>query len=127
MIRRPPRSKRTDTLFPYTTLFRSEAEDVAAEHLHAMAEIDPAEHPGRHAHGDDDAGGAAIQQPFGSPVGAIGKGGAGAQRLLEEAFQQGGHGAEPEREADDEMAGATDRRLRWEERRVGKEWGEKGR
>src|SRR3546814_19683997 len=24
MIRRPPRSKRTDTLFPYTTLFRSE-------------------------------------------------------------------------------------------------------
>src|SRR3546814_8491071 len=27
MIRRPPRSTRTDTLFPYTTLFRS-AEDV---------------------------------------------------------------------------------------------------
>src|SRR3546814_17381055 len=24
MIRRPPRSKRTDTLFPYTTLFRSD-------------------------------------------------------------------------------------------------------
>src|SRR3546814_5071110 len=24
MIRRPPRSTRTDTLFPYTTLFRSE-------------------------------------------------------------------------------------------------------
>src|SRR3546814_8565970 len=24
MYRRPPRSKRTDTLFPYTTLFRSE-------------------------------------------------------------------------------------------------------
>src|SRR3546814_5340954 len=32
MIRRPPRSTRTDTLFPYTTLFRSEelAEGVAA-------------------------------------------------------------------------------------------------
>src|SRR3546814_13372976 len=30
MIRRPPRSTRTDTLFPYTTLFRSRA---AAEHL----------------------------------------------------------------------------------------------
>src|SRR3546814_13448816 len=28
MIRRPPRSTRTDTLFPYTTLFRS-AEDSA--------------------------------------------------------------------------------------------------
>src|SRR3546814_5032633 len=26
MIRRPPRSTRTDTLFPYTTLFRSERE-----------------------------------------------------------------------------------------------------
>src|SRR3546814_298208 len=32
MIRRPPRSTRTDTLFPYTTLFRSQAdkEDVAS-------------------------------------------------------------------------------------------------
>src|SRR3546814_16344505 len=27
MIRRPPRSTRTDTLFPYTTLFRSEPVD----------------------------------------------------------------------------------------------------
>src|SRR3546814_18906621 len=29
MIRRPPRSTRTDTLFPYTTLFRSLASIVA--------------------------------------------------------------------------------------------------
>src|SRR3546814_7490376 len=29
MIRRPPRSTRTDTLFPYTTLFRSDIEDLA--------------------------------------------------------------------------------------------------
>src|SRR3546814_4448444 len=29
MIRRPPRSTRTDTLFPYTTLFRSGAEGGA--------------------------------------------------------------------------------------------------
>src|SRR3546814_13866321 len=28
MIRRPPRSTRTDTLFPYTTLFRSEHGDA---------------------------------------------------------------------------------------------------
>src|SRR3546814_8284523 len=28
MIRRPPRSTRTDTLFPYTTLFRSEGTPV---------------------------------------------------------------------------------------------------
>src|SRR3546814_3986202 len=33
MIRRPPRSNRTDTLFPYTTLFRS---DVAARTRHAL-------------------------------------------------------------------------------------------
>src|SRR3546814_19846114 len=33
MIRRPPRSTRTDTLFPYTTLFRSRR---AALHRHAV-------------------------------------------------------------------------------------------
>src|SRR3546814_10834177 len=37
MIRRPPRSTRTDTLFPYTTLFRSELVaaglDLAADAL----------------------------------------------------------------------------------------------
>src|SRR3546814_14482918 len=32
MIRRPPRSTRTDTLFPYTTLFRSSATFAAAEY-----------------------------------------------------------------------------------------------
>src|SRR3546814_8119007 len=31
MIRRPPRSTRTDTLFPYTTLFRSLVGDVLIE------------------------------------------------------------------------------------------------
>src|SRR3546814_19308052 len=30
MIRRPPRSTRTDTLFPYTTLFRSPSAGIAA-------------------------------------------------------------------------------------------------
>src|SRR3546814_4802213 len=30
MIRRPPRSTRTDTLFPYTTLFRSSRRDNAS-------------------------------------------------------------------------------------------------
>src|SRR3546814_12252319 len=28
MIRRPPRSTRTDTLFPYTTLFRSQSDSL---------------------------------------------------------------------------------------------------
>src|SRR3546814_7726483 len=34
MIRRPPRSTRTDTLFPYTTLFRSGLGDLAFDRLH---------------------------------------------------------------------------------------------
>src|SRR3546814_10787094 len=34
MIRRPPRSTRTDTLFPYTTLFRSELARLADEIAH---------------------------------------------------------------------------------------------
>src|SRR3546814_20177499 len=37
MIRRPPRSTRTDTLFPYTTLFRSVAAIEAVQRL-ALAE-----------------------------------------------------------------------------------------
>src|SRR3546814_5316456 len=32
MIRRPPKSTRTDTLFPYTTLFRSEEADSDDRH-----------------------------------------------------------------------------------------------
>src|SRR3546814_19336179 len=35
MKRRPPRSTRTDTLFPYTTLFRSLAARLALRHGHA--------------------------------------------------------------------------------------------
>src|SRR3546814_5716548 len=38
MIRRPPRSTRTDTLFPYTTLFRSVRGDMPAERLDNIAE-----------------------------------------------------------------------------------------
>src|SRR3546814_6240861 len=39
MIRLPPRSKRTDTLFPYTTLFRSVSE-LRALARHQQAHID---------------------------------------------------------------------------------------
>src|SRR3546814_5256308 len=41
MIRRPPRSTRTDTLFPYTTLFRSpaNARRVGLRHLLAKDEL----------------------------------------------------------------------------------------
>src|SRR3546814_1084283 len=61
MIRRPPRSTRTYTLFPYTTLFRSlEEEGVAArdrraEHPHRdhrgeVERRDPGDHADRLAH-----------------------------------------------------------------------------
>src|SRR3546814_1412176 len=57
MIRRPPRSTRTDTLFPYTTLFRSglqRLEHVApAQRLHRHAEP--------RAHFRREAGGAEAQ------------------------------------------------------------------
>src|SRR3546814_2217071 len=36
MIRRPPRSTRTDTLFPYPTLFRSQVLIVIGEHRNAV-------------------------------------------------------------------------------------------
>src|SRR3546814_19914477 len=41
MIRRPPRSTRTDTLFPYTTLFRSIGRHVARDPDHAVAMGEP--------------------------------------------------------------------------------------
>src|SRR3546814_5816890 len=34
MIRRPPTTTRTDTLFPYTTLFRSVLDDIGIDTLH---------------------------------------------------------------------------------------------
>src|SRR3546814_11502984 len=39
MIRRPPRSTRTDTLFPYTTLFRSEGIGQLAAMLLRQVEV----------------------------------------------------------------------------------------
>src|SRR3546814_14570278 len=40
MIRRPPRSTRTDTLFPYTTLFRSLAQALDRRLQHEGRAID---------------------------------------------------------------------------------------
>src|SRR3546814_12309934 len=41
MIRRPPRSTRTDTLFPYTTLFRSVSPMISRRELLAAGAILP--------------------------------------------------------------------------------------
>src|SRR3546814_9964941 len=46
MIRRPPRSTRTDTLFPYTTLFRSQ---LRAHADHASGAVQVQKH-GVHTH-----------------------------------------------------------------------------
>src|SRR3546814_8180736 len=50
MIRRPPRSTRTDTLFPYTTLFRSPLEESGR--LDAQAGLDLGKQAGVDAEGD---------------------------------------------------------------------------
>src|SRR3546814_3907224 len=42
MIRRPPRSTRTDTLFPYTTLSRSNKAFTAAQGSRVYVEVAPA-------------------------------------------------------------------------------------
>src|SRR3546814_18005894 len=48
MIRRPPRSTRTDTLFPYTTLFRSQRQRPAhAVERETLPELGHEQHPQR--------------------------------------------------------------------------------
>src|SRR3546814_12632101 len=58
MIRRPPRSTRTDTLFPYTTLFRSELLRApgglaARQALHVLHEVAETVHDAPPAGFDD--------------------------------------------------------------------------
>src|SRR3546814_18968665 len=62
MIRRPPRSTRTDTLFPYTTLFRSLFLSNRA-HSH----VDPAPAKGK-CEGEDWGGAVAISHLLPAPV-----------------------------------------------------------
>src|SRR3546814_13972199 len=38
MVRRPPKSTRTDPLFPYTALFRAEGVDPSPDHLDGLVE-----------------------------------------------------------------------------------------
>src|SRR3546814_2308800 len=66
MIRRPPRSTRTDTLFPYTTLFRSVERDGLAAIDDWVEPLAAVHHPvtdRRHAARDE--GGGAGEQPDG--------------------------------------------------------------
>src|SRR3546814_14212851 len=66
MIRRPPISTRTDTLFPYTTLFRSAREELRQPHYdprqererlpHRIELLDHLGHDEHHQRGDDQDG-----------------------------------------------------------------------
>src|SRR3546814_967610 len=71
MIRRPPRSTRTDTLFPYTTLFRSGrgiAHPLAVAAIHADDVIDDAPDHGRAAEVAELLGGGVDEQHHSAPV-----------------------------------------------------------
>src|SRR3546814_10034112 len=111
MMRRPPRSTRTDTLFPYTTLFRSLLDeqllaDVAAKlrlgHIDLAQEpfepglIETARHAGEDRQVGDAAGGEAVADPEGESVRLLLKRFALADRvqhLVEPAqFDEGGNG-----------------------------------
>src|SRR3546814_2348132 len=102
MIRPPPRSTRTDTLFPYTTLFRSQvaaqlrlADAVLAQEIleHRLVEL------ARHAGESGQVGDAAVDQPLADAETQLGRelveGGA-LDELVEHQveparFDEGGH------------------------------------
>src|SRR3546814_12707470 len=73
MIRRPPRSTRTDTLFPYTTLFRSTpAEARRRSRRRSRATREPRKEGSRDGHDlgsrrSDDICGSAIARPCNPP------------------------------------------------------------
>src|SRR3546814_11797358 len=62
MIRRPPRSTRTDTLFPYTTLFRSK-NILVADGGHVLSERFSQYVLKGQASGDDEVNGRAASAP----------------------------------------------------------------
>src|SRR3546814_7940482 len=74
MIRRPPRSTRTDTLFPYPTLFRSR-HDVAQDRLDDLLDAPRIEEGGAERHDlwaqhEESAVGGDVAQPLESPQAA---------------------------------------------------------
>src|SRR3546814_14987369 len=92
MLRRPPRSTRPDTLFPYTTLFRSPR--------HAQPRIDDGHRVGAHAAGADRmVDGAALAARIAFDVG-VGLHLRPGERLLHAERRQSGHREEPARQAD---------------------------
>src|SRR3546814_3856294 len=64
IIRRPPRSTRTDTLFPYTTLFRSIAPIVARDSIDDSVVFLASRYGKGTMDGEDGAEGAYLNCPF---------------------------------------------------------------
>src|SRR3546814_12589782 len=77
MLRRPPRSTRTDTLFPYTTLFRSsKSRALPARRLDRQRTAHPGDalaHPGQAVAVNADATDAVIDHRHLQPVAFPGK------------------------------------------------------
>src|SRR3546814_13601713 len=110
MIRLPPRSTRTDTLFPYTTLVRSCASNVTFLEFRKRAD-------GRPRRTSLKVRRPAVTPSFGSPSRRPREGPcrSGAQPLLQEG------GAQGQALRVDRMAQARPQAVSSEERRVGKE------
>src|SRR3546814_21085263 len=113
MIRRPPRSTRTDTLFPYTTLFRSRRDGADAAPLGVSGRRKS--HPFRHPCADLFAPVSAVEMVANDTfqglafIARIGGGDGFARDLGDDAGQ---HLIIPDQ---------LDKGVRLEERRVGKE------
>src|SRR3546814_8855245 len=89
MIRRPPRSTRTDTLFPYTTLFRSGITDALRPLLTDTAVLKVMHSPSEDLVAFMHACGAAPQPPFDTQAAAALAGvaaGIGYQRLVQDVL-----------------------------------------
>src|SRR3546814_11526624 len=97
MIRRPPRSTRTDTLFPYTTLFRSRDAAAAVQALWRVEAARPAAGLARRNAGSDREGAGRVRVAADTNV---------VVRYLT---------------GDDEQQAGDAKAARSEERRVGKE------
>src|SRR3546814_16916622 len=89
MIRRPPRSTRTDTLFPYTTLFRSRDRRSRPDARHGL-------HPGHREYLHQTAGDSADPAVFGDDAAADQE--TRRQIPVEPEDDRSGASGEPERE-----------------------------
>src|SRR3546814_12488714 len=121
MMRRPPRTTRTDTLFPYTTLFRAAEHEVAEAYMRRPREqVDHGEGSERNdpddRHGDDPP----FAQPFAETV--QGRAAQTAERVPAHQKADEEQQGRAQQDADGCIEETPEgRKQRTEERRVGKE------